>query len=105
MKPRFEIQHNAGDEMCTVIFHADTAMRGDVEKHPSAKLLVCVRYDKNLSSDINARYNDWLELAVESNGKEKPMTEEEVIQKLTETEARSKSNTKRLAELRKTMAN
>lgn len=95
--------------MCAVVFSVDSAICGDAV-NTSGELSVCVRYDENLSKDIRARYSDWLDLAIETNRKENPMTDEEIVKKLTETEARSKSNTHRLdkieesnGELTKTM--
>lgn len=96
MKPRFEILHKTGDEMCTVVFRADSAtICGDAGNN-SVEIPLCVRYEKTLKSDIEARYAEWLELAIETFRKETHMTEEEIIKMLVETTARSKSNTKRL---------
>lgn len=100
---RFDIIHNDGDEMCTVVLHADLAYCcDDVETGP-VELQVCVRYTDALEKDIESRYSDWLELAFETRRKESndTMEDKDYEQRLTKVEERSKSNTHRLDEIEK----
>lgn len=98
LQSRFTVEHKDGEEMCTVTFAADPTWFGD-GRRGSAPLSVCVRYEDGIEADIEARYGDWLALAMETFGKEKiPMDEKDIEQRLTRVEERSKSNSHRLDE-------
>ncbi len=85
--------------MCTVVFYADSAMScGDAENRPVG--CVCVRYENAIREDIDARYDDWLELALETRREEvTDMTLEQVAMIAVEANDRAKSNTHRLDEM------
>lgn len=89
--------------MCTVVLHADLANSCDDAEAGPAELQVCVRYSDELEKDVEARYLDWLALAVETRRKENndTMEDKDYEQRLTKVEERSKSNTHRLDEIEK----
>lgn len=96
---RFNIIHADGDEMCTVVFRTDSADSCDDVGKNSTELCVCVRYTDALEKDIESRYGDWLELALETRRKETKMTLDEVAVIAIEARDRAKSNTHRIDEI------
>ena len=64
--------------MYTVVFRTDSADSCDDAGKNSTELCVCVRYTDALEKDIESRYGDWLELALETRRKETKMTLDEV---------------------------
>lgn len=65
--PRYEIQREPGDDMCTVVLYTDvktdimtdgdTMYRFDV-------LCLTVRYTEGILRDVRDNYTEWLEMAV-----------------------------------------
>lgn len=96
---RFDIIHADGDEMCTVVFRTDSANSCDDAGNFPVGLCVCVRYTDALEEDIESRYDDWLELALETRRKETDMTLDEVAVIAIEARDRAKSNTHRIDEI------
>lgn len=96
---RFYIIHNDGDEMCTVVLRTDLANSCDDAETGPVELHVCVRYTDALEKDIEARYSDWLDLALETRRKETTMTIDEVAIIAIEARDRAKSNTHRIDEI------
>ena len=64
--PRFEIVHEAGDDMCTVVFYAEThtvpTPDGD-SAFVSRILSLTVAYKSGLLRDIRDNYSEWLAMA------------------------------------------
>lgn len=85
--------------MCTVVFRTDSADSCDDVGKNSTELCVCVRYTDALEKDIESRYGDWLELALETRRKETKMTLDEVAVIAIEARDRAKSNTHRIDEM------
>lgn len=88
--------------MCKVVFRAEDLEIAGLSEHDFSELSVCVRYEDNLGADIEARYYDWLALAIETYRKENnEMDDKDFEQRLTRVEERAKSNSHRLDEIEK----
>lgn len=65
--PRYEIQHEQGDDMCTVVFYTDikTKIMPDGDTMYTSKILcISVQYTKDILRDVRDNYTEWLEMAI-----------------------------------------
>lgn len=63
--------HEAGDDMCTVVFYTGArsvpTLDGDVV-YRSNMIALTVAYSVGILADIRENYNEWLAMAVEAGG-------------------------------------
>lgn len=66
--PRYEVIHEVGDEMCTVVFytsvHSHFLPDGDTA-YSSKLLCLTVAYKQDILTDIRNNYTEWLAMAFE----------------------------------------
>lgn len=72
--PRYEVIHEAGDDMCTVVFYTDVreirAMDADAVYYAAA-LSLTTAFTPGILRNIRENYREWLAMAAE-NRSEKP---------------------------------
>lgn len=68
--PRYEVSHEPGDDMCTVVFytavHTVSATGGDVV-YCADILCLTVAYKSDILDDIRNNYTEWLMMAISDN--------------------------------------
>ncbi len=66
--PRYEVLHEAGDDMCTVVFytHVRTELMPDGDVMYTAELLcITVQHTDDVLRDVRDNYTEWLKMAIE----------------------------------------